>query len=106
MAGQSHGNFSGKEIAADLARYAVTGRNEGNRRPLGSRASFGSASFTECDQSRRRKFPVKSRAPGFSTHPHSPADRFRVRSTPPQPLINVPSEPAATAFALNRRSKI
>ena len=42
--------------------------------------------FAKCHQSRRHKFPVKSRASGFQTHPHSFADRFRFRSAPARPL--------------------
>src|SRR6266576_5068356 len=79
MAEQSHGNFSGDEVACKLAHFSATGGDEGNRRPLDEGRSFCGFSFTECHQSSRHKFSPKSRASGLQTHSHSSTDRLRFR---------------------------
>jgi hypothetical protein len=86
MAEQSHGDLSGDEVACKLARFSATGGNEGNRRPLGSRAAFLRFGLAECHQSSRHKFSVKSRESGLQTHSHSSTDRLRFRSALARPL--------------------
>jgi hypothetical protein len=86
MAGWPHRNVSYKKIASELARYSTTSGDHGNRRPLGEGRSFCRIGFTECPQSSRHKFSVKSRACGLQTHPHRATDRLRFRSALARPL--------------------
>ena len=78
--------FPAKKLPCQLAHFSAASRDHGNWRPLDSREAFCGVGFAKCHQSSRHKFSVKSRPSGFQTHPHSSADRLRLRPALARPL--------------------